>query len=109
QAEGTRQAQGREGRAQEEPPLANRLAPAGAIGIVAATAAPYGGGMARDTLPISCGVVEYLQRAGLPVPAAAGEVTTDEYFDFWRAIAAADDRADLGLAIGLAVLGRSVS
>jgi AraC-like DNA-binding protein len=65
--------------------------------------------MARDTLPISCGVVEYLQRAGVPVPAVAGEVTTDEYFAFWRAIDRAGERADLGLAMGTAVLGRSIS
>jgi AraC-like DNA-binding protein len=65
--------------------------------------------MARDTLPISCGVVEYLQRAGVPVPAVAGDVSTDEYFAFWREIAAADDRADLGIAIGKAALGRSVA
>jgi AraC-like DNA-binding protein len=65
--------------------------------------------MARDTLSISRGVVAYLRQAGVPMPAIAGEVTTDEYLAFWRAIAAAEDRADLGLAVGTAALGRSIS
>lgn len=76
---------------------------------MAGRAAPYGDGMPRDTLSISCGVVEYLARAGVTVPAVAAEVTTDEYFAFWHAIAASDDRPDLGLSLGAAVLGRSVS
>ena len=65
--------------------------------------------MARDTLTISSGVLEFLERAGVTVPAVSGELTTDAYFELWRALAAADDRADLGIAIGKAVFGRSVS
>jgi len=65
--------------------------------------------MARDTLSITRGVVDYLESAGVPLPAIADEVTTDEYFAFWRAVAAAADRPDLGIAIGTAVFGRSVS
>jgi AraC-like DNA-binding protein len=43
------------------------------------------------------------------VPAVADELTTDAYFAFWRQIAAADDRPELGIAIGTAAFGRSVS
>jgi len=65
--------------------------------------------MARDTLSISDGVLDYLAQLGVPRPAVTDELTTDDYFAFWRAVAAADDRADLGLALGRAVLGRSLS
>ena len=65
--------------------------------------------MGRDTLSIGGGVIEHLQRLGVTVPPVADGLTTDEYFAFWRAVAASDDRADLGLSIGGAVFGRSVS
>ena len=65
--------------------------------------------MARDTLTISDGVVEHLQRAGIAVPAEARELSTDAFFAFWREVAAQNDRADLGLSLGLAVFGRSVA
>jgi AraC-like DNA-binding protein len=81
----------------------------GAIGFVGARAAPYGDGMARDTLSITCGVIDHLHRLGVQVPAVADGLTTDAYFAFWRAVAAADERADLGLSIGTAVFGQSIS
>jgi AraC-like DNA-binding protein len=65
--------------------------------------------MARDTLPISAQVLEHLRRLGVAVPHVADDVTTDEYFAFWRDVAAADARPDLGISIGLAVFGRSVA
>lgn len=63
--------------------------------------------MARDTFTIGNGVLEFLERAAVHVPRATGELTTDEFFGFWRA-AAAGSRPGLGLAIGAAVFGRSV-
>jgi AraC-like DNA-binding protein len=81
----------------------------GAIGFVAEATAPYGDGMARDTLSISCGVIDHLKRLGVAVPAASDGLTTDEYFAFWHAVAATGDRADLGLSIGIAVFGHSIS
>jgi AraC-like DNA-binding protein len=65
--------------------------------------------MARDTLTISCGVIEHLQRIGVAVPAVRDELTTEEFFAFWRAVAASDPRPELGISIGTAVFGRSVS
>ena len=65
--------------------------------------------MARDNLSISSGVIEHLQRLGVAVPAIGDQLTTDEYFAFWHAVTATDDRADLGLSIGTAVFGRSIS
>ena len=71
--------------------------------------APYGDGMARDTLSITHGVLDHLRRTGMVVPPVADELTTDEYFACWRAIAEANDRADAGLSIGRAVFGRSLA
>ena len=71
--------------------------------------------MARDKLTLSDGVVEYLRRAGVLAPleragaTGARELTTDEFFAFWRDVAAVNERADLGLSLGLAVFGRSVA
>ena len=65
--------------------------------------------MARDTLSLSDGVIEHLTRLGVQVPAVSDELSTDEYFAFWREVAAANDRADLGILVGTAVFGRSVA
>lgn len=72
--------------------------------------------MARDRLTISDGVLEHLRRAGVleqlqraGAPAPTRELTTDEFFAFWRDVAAINERPDLGLSIGLAVFGRSVA
>ena len=68
--------------------------------------------MARDTHSIARTVIEHLERAGVPVPpvpAVGGELGTDEFFAFWRAVMASGDRPDLGLSIGTAVFGRSVA
>jgi len=65
--------------------------------------------MARDTLSISDGVIDHLKRLGVEVPAVSDELSTDEYFGFWREVAAANDRADLGIRVGTAVFGRSVA
>lgn len=65
--------------------------------------------MARDTISVGTGVLELLERTGVHVVPPAGELSTDGFFAFWRAVAAADARADLGLAIGTAVFGRSVA
>jgi AraC-like DNA-binding protein len=74
-----------------------------------ASVAPYGAGMARDTLSISYGVIDHLARRGIVVPSHGAELTTDEYFEFWRDVARRDDSPDLGLSIGIAVFGRSVA
>ena len=63
--------------------------------------------MARDTIPISQQVLDHLRQLAIAVPQVAEQVTTDEYFAFWRDIEAADPRPDLGISIGLAVFGRS--
>lgn len=81
----------------------------GAIGFVGAPAAPYGDAMVRDTLSAPSRMIEHLRRLGVRVPPVADELTTDEFFAFWRAVAAADDRADLGLQVGAAASGQSVS
>jgi AraC-like DNA-binding protein len=65
--------------------------------------------MARDTMAITTDVIEYLRQQGVVAPRVASELTTDEYFAYWRSVAAANDRPDLGLALGAAVFGRSVS
>jgi AraC-like DNA-binding protein len=65
--------------------------------------------MARETLPITQQVLDHLKRLGIALPHVADDVTTDEYFQFWRDIAAADARPELGISIGLAVFGRSVA
>jgi len=87
----------------------NRDFTSGAIGFVEPPAAPYGVGMARDTLSISAGVIDDLKRRGIAVPVHDAELTTDGYFGFWREVATRDDRADLGPSIGTAVFGRSVA
>jgi AraC-like DNA-binding protein len=81
----------------------------GAIGFVRGPRRSYGGGMARGTLSISSGVIEHLRRVGIAVPPHADELDTAAYFAFWRALAATDDRPDLGVSIGVAVFGRSVA
>ena len=81
----------------------------GAIGFVGAPAAPYGACMARDTLTAPRRMIEQLRRLGVAVPATADELTTDEFFAFWREVAAADERPDLGLQVGTATSGQSVS
>lgn len=66
--------------------------------------------MPRDTLAITPQVLEHLKRAGIALPPIApGEVTTDEYFAFWRALASRTAAPDLGLAMGRAVFGRSIA
>ena len=65
--------------------------------------------MARDTISVGTGVLEFLERIGVHVTPPAGELSTDAFFAFWRGIAAAAARADLGLAIGKGVFGRSVA
>lgn len=65
--------------------------------------------MARDTLPITPQVLDHLKRLGIRIPVVAEAVTTDEYFQFWHDIAAADPRPDLGISIGLAVFGKSTA
>ena len=65
--------------------------------------------MARDTFSITCGVIDHMKRLGVAVPPHDAELTTDAYFAFWREVAARDDRPDLGLSVGAAVFGRSVS
>jgi len=65
--------------------------------------------MARDTIPISQQVLAHLKRLGVALPHVAEELTTDGYFAFWREIAAADSRPDLGISIGLAVFGQSIA
>jgi AraC-like DNA-binding protein len=65
--------------------------------------------MARDTLTIGSGILEYLERVGVRVPPITSDLTTDEFFAFWSAVAVEGTRADLGLAIGMAVFGRSVA
>src|ERR1700733_7167546 len=89
--------------------MADHYHSGGAIGFVRRPRRPYGADMARDTLSISSGVIEHLHSLGAAVPPHATELTTDDYFAFWRALAAGDDRPDLGLSIGLAVFGRSVA
>lgn len=76
---------------------------------MAGRAQTYGVVMARDTLPITQQVLDHLKRLGVVVPHVAEDVSTDAYFAFWRDIAAADARPDLGISIGLAVFGRSVA
>lgn len=73
------------------------------------SAAPYGGVMPRDTLSISCGVIDQLTRLGVAVPPHDAELTTEAYFAFWREVAGGDARTELGLAIGAAVYGKTVS
>jgi AraC-like DNA-binding protein len=65
--------------------------------------------MARDTLSITRGVIDHLKRLGVGVPPHDTELTTEDYFAFWREVAAQADRPDLGLSIGAAVFGRSVA
>lgn len=65
--------------------------------------------MASDSLPITQQVLAHLKRLGIAVTHVAGEVSTDEYFAFWRDVAAADPRPELGISIGLALFGRSVA
>jgi len=65
--------------------------------------------MARDRLAISAQVVDHLRRQRVDVPAVGVELTTDEYFAFWRAVAARDHRPELGLQLGTAVFGRSLA
>jgi hypothetical protein len=65
--------------------------------------------MASDAIQITQQVLDHLKRLGIVVPHVAGEVSTDEYFELWRTIAAADARPDLGISIGLALFGRSVA
>ncbi|HEY0254590.1 MAG TPA: AraC family transcriptional regulator ligand-binding domain-containing protein, partial [Kofleriaceae bacterium] len=65
--------------------------------------------MARDTLPITQQVLDHLKRLGIAVPRIAEDVTTDEYFAFWRELTAASSRPDLGISVGLAVYGRSIA
>ena len=68
--------------------------------------------MARDTISISPALLDHAARLGITVPpvAAASDVSTDDYFAFWRALAAAaGDRADLGLSFGTSVFGRSTA
>ncbi len=73
------------------------------------SAALYGAGMSRDTLSITRGVIDDLKRRGIAVPSHDAGLTTEEYFAFWREVAARGDRPDLGLSIGAAVFGRSVA
>ena len=54
-------------------------------------------------------MIEHLKRLGVSVPPIADELSTDEFFAFWRAIEAADARPDLGLRVGAATSGQSVS
>ncbi|NVB79238.1 MAG: helix-turn-helix domain-containing protein [Kofleriaceae bacterium] len=66
--------------------------------------------MTRDTIPMSPQVRERLPALGISIekvavraglaPSLRDELTTDEYFAFWRALARESDRPDLGLAIG---------
>jgi len=58
--------------------------------------------MARDTIPTSPAVLRQLAALGVDVAPLAGvtEVTTDEYFAFWRALEAETDRPDLGVLVG---------
>jgi AraC-like DNA-binding protein len=65
--------------------------------------------MARDTLAITCGVIDQLKHLGVEVPPHDAELTTAAYFEFWREVTARDDRPDLGVLLGAAVFGRSVS
>ncbi len=64
--------------------------------------------MARDTFTVGSGVREYLERAGVQVPPLAAEMSTEEYFAAWHAIAH-DAAPDLGLRIGLHTFGTSIS
>lgn len=66
-------------------------------------------GVVRDAIPISQPVLAYLRRCGLTVPQVPDEVSTDAYFQFWRDVAKADPRPDLGIEIGLAAFGRSIA
>jgi len=65
--------------------------------------------MPRETLSISSSVIDYLKRRGIEVPPHSAELTTQDYFAFWRDVAARDGAPDLGLSIGSAVFGRSVA
>jgi AraC-like DNA-binding protein len=65
--------------------------------------------MPRDTLTISSQVLEHLRRQGVEVPEVGDELTTIEYFAFWREVAARDGRPELGLRLGAAVFGRSLA
>ncbi|MFT3698603.1 MAG: AraC family transcriptional regulator ligand-binding domain-containing protein [Kofleriaceae bacterium] len=65
--------------------------------------------MARDTIPITQQVLDHLAALGIAVPHVATDVTTNDYFAFWRELAAKDPRPDLGISIGLAVFGKSVA
>jgi AraC-like DNA-binding protein len=68
--------------------------------------------MARDTIPISPQVLARLTELGIDVERVAtraglalggtdrSQVTTEQYFAFWRALASESDRADLGLLTG---------
>ncbi|MCE9576764.1 MAG: AraC family transcriptional regulator [Deltaproteobacteria bacterium] len=66
--------------------------------------------MARDTIPISAPVVAQLAAHGIDVARVAAragiddvarrDVTTAEYFAYWRALEGETDRADLGLVVG---------
>jgi len=64
--------------------------------------------MARDTLSISQAVIDHLVREGVEVPSVPAELTTEEYFGFWRAIAARDERPELALGLGTAVFGKGL-
>jgi len=65
--------------------------------------------MPRDTLSISRGVIDQLTRLGVAVPPHDAELTTEAYFAFWREVAGGDARTGLGLAIGAAAYGKTVS
>jgi len=65
--------------------------------------------MARDTLAITRAVVDQLRQLGVAAPPHDAELTTTAYFEFWREVAAHDARPDLGLLLGAALPGRSVS
>jgi AraC-like DNA-binding protein len=87
-----------------------QLTDRGAIGFVASGPATYGHGMAApDTLAISPPVLEHLRHQGVDVPDVGDELTTAEYFAFWREVAARADRPELGLELGAAVFGRSLA
>jgi AraC-like DNA-binding protein len=65
--------------------------------------------MARDTLTVSSQVLAHLREQGVDVPEVGDELTTAEYFAFWRGLAARDARPELGLQLGDAVFGRSLA
>jgi hypothetical protein len=44
--------------------------------------------MARDTFSITNGVIDHLKRLGVSVPSHDAELTTDDYFAFWREVSA---------------------